>query len=146
MRKIWWVPGLCLLACAPAVMSAEKASEAQNAFRDSVASKQLVLRNFSGEDKVHAVWTGSELTMDTARWHTLAELEVNSVKLKHQTLVMSCSRHALVRSGDGGLGPLAIPTNIEIDVELGGADPADVLRDFLTNQYYGVPLFAAAIP
>lgn len=106
------------------------------AFRDSLANDQLVLKNFSGEDKVHGVSTGTGVTLDVARWHTLSQLEVNSVKLDGQTLVMSCSRSVLIKDSAGQVQSFSPPTEIEIDVELGDSDPAEVLPKLKDALFY----------
>ncbi len=47
-------------------------------------------------------------------------------------------------TGAGGLIVIALPALNVIIWDVPDANPADVLRDFLTNQYYGVPLFEPA--
>jgi len=78
MRKMLLV-GMCLLSTMMAC--GESAKDAVNAFQDSMAKGQFVLRNFSGEDKVHAAWIGTMLQMDEPRWRTLGVLVVDSVEL-----------------------------------------------------------------
>jgi hypothetical protein len=45
-------------------------------------------------------------------------------------------------NGSGGLIVIAAAVLNVIITDVPDANPADVLRDFLTNQYYGVPLFS----
>lgn len=135
MRKKWFGLALFVLACAP-VVSAQNPSHAENAFRDSVLGRQWVLRNYSGEDKVHATWAGTEMTLDESLWHTLAEVEVNTVELTGHTLVMSCTRHVLVRDDTGKIQLFAPPTPIEISVDFGSANPATMLPKLKDDLFY----------
>ena len=59
MQEMMWVV-LCFLSAT--IACAESAKDAVNTFQDSIGTNQLVLRNFSGEDKVHARWTGPRLS------------------------------------------------------------------------------------
>lgn len=120
MRKTMWA--LSCVLCAMAAC-ADSTKDAVNAFRDSLLNKQLLLRNFSGEEDVHATWTGKGVVLDSPRWQTLGEVEVKSVKLKRQTLVMECSRRVLVKDDTGQLRVFAIPVSVKIEVNLGGSDP-----------------------
>jgi hypothetical protein len=110
--------------------------DAENALRDSLVNQQLILRNFSGEEKMHANWNGSEIALDGPRWRTLGEVVVDSMKVKGHRLVMSCSRHVLLKDKDGKIEPYAIPSKMEIDVELGGADPTVVLPRLKDALFY----------
>jgi hypothetical protein len=131
-----WGVGLCVLACAPCARGSSN-HDAENALRDSLVNQQLVVRNFSGEEKVHATWNGSEVALDAPRWRTMGEVAISSVKLKGHRVIMSCSRHVIVKDNDGKLEPYAVPSKMEIDVELGDADPAVVLPRLKDALFYG---------
>ena len=135
MRKVCCWVAACVFVCTP-VMNAKSDKDAESGFRDSVVNKQLVLRNFSGEDKVHAEWTGTAVALDVPRWYTMGEVEVRSVKLKGQKLIIDCERHVLIRDENGQIKLYPIPTPIEIDVELGGADPGEVLPILKEALFY----------
>src|SRR5580704_14803756 len=98
MQRKWWVIGLYLIGCAYAAC-AESAKDAAAALESSIGSTQLVLRNFNGEDKVLATWTGTQSTLAPARWQTLGVLQLESVKLSGHKLALQCIRHILVKDG-----------------------------------------------
>ncbi len=135
MRGAWCGVVLSVLVCAR-VAWGQSAKAVFDVFRDSVVNQQFVLRNFSGEDKVHGVWTGPGVTLDAPRWHTLAELEVNSAQLERGTVVMNCSRRVLIRDSAGQIQLFPTRANIEIDVDLAGADPEEVLAKLRDALFY----------
>lgn len=136
MRKTVWGVGLCVLACAP-LSGAIENHDAENTLRDSLVNQQLVLRNFSGEENVHASWNGSEVVLDAPRWRAMGEVAIRSVKLKRHRLIMSGSRYVMVKDKDGKAVRYAIPSKMEIDVELGDADPSVVLPRLKDALFYG---------
>src|ERR1700751_3336629 len=98
MQRKWRVVGLCVLMCA-GVACAESGKDAAGPLQSSIGSTQLVLRNFNGEDKVLATWTGTQSTLAPARWHTMGVLQLESVKLSGHKLTLQCVRHVLVKNG-----------------------------------------------
>jgi TonB family protein len=124
MRKMQWAL-LCLLSATMAC--AESAKDAINAFRDSMGKGQFVLRNFSGEDQVHALWTGTGLELDEPHWRTLGVLAIDSVNLNANRLMLKCIRHVVIKDKNDRTVLYADPRPVEIDVDLGSADPTDVL-------------------
>ena len=137
---------LYLLVCS-SVAWARSNKNAENAFRDSVAQQQLVLRNFSGEDKVHAVWTGTAMAFDQPRWRTLGILNVNSAKITHGELRLMCSRHVLMRDSNDKLALSDSMSTVEIDIDLKGDDPGQVLPQLKDRLFYSSPSEAiAALP
>jgi hypothetical protein len=144
MRKIFWAL-LCALSAATAC--ADSTKEAVNAFRDSVAKSQLVLRNFSGEEKVHASWSGMQLELDAPRWRTFGVVIVDSVKVKGQTLTLHCVRHVVVRDKTDKIVLYAQPDSMEIDVNLNGAEPGLILPKLRAALFYSsIDDAVAAIP
>jgi TonB family protein len=144
MQEMMWVV-LCSLSATMAY--AESAKDAVNTFQDSIGKNQLVLRNFSGEDKVHASWTGTTLGLDPPRWRTMGILVVDSVKLKGHTLVMRCVRHIAVRDKSDKVVLYYQLSEIEIEVDLGGADPAAALPQLKEALFYpSIDDALAAIP
>lgn len=144
MRKLQWVL-LCLLCTTMAC--AESAKKAADALRDSMGKSQFVLRNFSGEDKVHASWTGTAFELDTPRWKTLGVLTVDSVKLHGNTLTLGCVRHVAIRDNGGKVALYPRANDIEIEVDLGNADPAAVLARVKEALFYpSIQDALAAIP
>ncbi|HEV2575804.1 MAG TPA: energy transducer TonB [Acidobacteriaceae bacterium] len=135
MRGAWCGVVLCVIVCAP-VARANKDKAAENAFRDSVIKQQLVLRSFSGEDVVHAVWAGTALEVDQPRWRTIGVLDVNSVQMKHHELILLCTRRVLMRDASGKFALSDGERSVEIDVDLKGADPVQVLPQLKQQLFY----------
>lgn len=118
------------------VAYADSTKDAVNAFRDSLGTGQFVLKNFSGQEKVHANWTGSALEFDPPRWRMIAVVTIDSVKLKGHTLVMRCTRHVAMRDASDRLVLFQRPSDAEIDIDLGGADPASALPRLKGSLFY----------
>src|SRR5581483_2742928 len=144
MRRVVWVL-LCVLSTT--VACAQSAKEAVNAFRDSLGNGQLVLKNFSGEEKVNARWTGSALELNLPRWRTMGVLTIDSVKLKGHTLVIRCARHVAVRDESDKIVLYQRPSEMTIEVDLGSADPATALPEIKESLFYpSIELALAALP
>ena len=124
MRKMQWVL-LCFLSATMACTQSTK--DAVNAFRDSMGKGQFVLRNFSGEDQVHAVWTATGLEFDEPQWRTLGVLAVDSVNMDANRLTLKCIRHVVIKDKNDRMVLYADARPVEIDVDMGGAQPTDVL-------------------
>jgi len=144
MRKMVLL-GVCFLSAAMA--SAQPAKSAFDAFRDSVMKQQFVLRNFSGETKVHAEWNGTQFALDTPRWHTFGVIQVHSVKQNGEEVRMECERHALLRDSLDKLVPYAVVDTVEITIDLQGGSPAQVLPELRDAIFYSSTSDAlAAVP
>jgi hypothetical protein len=144
MRTAGWV---LLWVLSAGVSCAQSAKDALAAFRASVQKQQLVLRNFSGEEKVHASWTGSALELDPPQWRTMGVLAVDSVKLKRDRLTLECTRRVAIRNTTDGLMLYATPAPVEIDVDLEGADPTAALPQMKAGLFYpSVEDAVSAIP
>ena len=115
---------------------ANKDKDAENAFRDSLMKQQFVLRNFSGEDVVRAAWAGAAIEFDQPRWKTIGVLDVNSVETKHHELRLLCTRHVLLRDASDKFALSDGERSVEIDVDLKGADPAQVLPQLKQQLFY----------
>lgn len=126
MRKTWCVVSLCVVLRA-SVVCAQDGKNAGTSLKDSLARQQLVLRNFSGEDQVHAVWTGTALQLDEPRWRTLGVLAVEAVKLNGAKLTLSCTRHVVIKDKNGKTVLYADARPVEIHIDLGDANPTETL-------------------
>lgn len=135
MRTRWLGVGLGLLACA-AVVQAQSATDAFNAFRDSVVQKQLVLRNFSGESNVKAAWMGTAIQLKDPRWRMFAVVQVNSVKMHGQQVKLECQRRVAGWSETKSLGAYPVVDPFQITVDLGGGDPMQVLPQLRDVLFY----------
>lgn len=133
MRQMQWVV-LCFLGAAQVYGQATKT--AFDAFRDSVVKQQLVLRNFSGEDQVHAVWTGTQFALDDAKWRTFGVLQVRSVKLKGEQVKLECERHVVLWNQANTLVRYAVGDSVEISVDLRDGDAAQLLPKLRDALFY----------
>lgn len=124
MRKmLLW--GVCALVAGQ--LYGQSATAAFDAFRDSVVNQQLVLRNFSGETTVHAVWTGNDFALDAPKWRTFAVVEVRSVKMKGEQIELDGDRHVMLWNDANKLAQYAVGDPVEISVDLHGGDAAQIL-------------------
>jgi TonB family protein len=98
-----------------------------NALESSVANQQLVLRNFSGQEKVQATWSGTGVVLEQPQWREFGILKVDAVKLKGQKLTLRCTRRGVVRDGLGRTEFYGQPSKVNIEVDLQGADPKQAL-------------------
>ena len=124
MRKVQWV---LLFILSATIARAEWAKDAVNAFRDSLGNGQFILRNFSGEDQVRAVWKDTALQLDEPRWRTLGVLTIESVKLNGTTLNLSCKRHIVIKDKNDKTVLYADTQPVEVQIDLRGGDPTEVL-------------------
>ncbi len=135
MQGAWCGVVLCVLVCAP-VARASKDKDAEIQFRDSVLKQQLVLRNFSGEDMVHAVWSGMAIELDPPRWRMIGVLDVNYVDMKRGELKLLCTRRVLLRDASDNFVISDGDRSVEIEVDLKGADPVQVLPQLKQQLFY----------
>jgi hypothetical protein len=133
MRTVLWVL-LCFLSATMAC--AESPKDAAMALQASIGNSQLVLRNFSGEDQVRANWTGASFQLDPPRWRTMGVLVVDSVRLKGKSLTLECIRHVAIRDQADKVVLFPLPARVAVDVELGDADPAQVLPKLREALFY----------
>lgn len=133
MRKMLLI-GVCLLGAN--ATCAQSTQDAFGEFRDSVVKKQFVLRNFSDELKVRAVWTGTTIGLDTPRWYTFGLLEVNSVKMKGPQITLDCNRRVLVWNQQHSLAPYAIVDPVQISVDLRDGNAAQILPQLRDQLFY----------
>jgi hypothetical protein len=117
-------------------MRAQKARDAVAALQSSIGSTQLILRNFTGEDKVLATWTGTQSTLTPARWQTMGVLQLGSVKLSGHKVTLQCVRHILIKDDKDQLALYPEPTKVQIEVDLGDADPAAVLSKIKDDLFF----------
>jgi hypothetical protein len=132
--RITLVVVACLLSASATF--AQTASDAFNAFRDSVLKKQFVLRDFSGETKVQAIWTGTAIELDAPRWRTFAALQVNSVKMHGQLIRLDCTRRVLAWNKSDQLAPYDVTDPIQISIDLRNADPVQALPHLRDELFY----------
>lgn len=132
--RIKLLVGVCLL-CASATC-AQSTQDAFSAFRDSAVKKQFVLRNFSDELKVGAAWTGATIQLDTPRSYAFGLLEVNSVKMTGQQIVLDCSRRVLVWNQQHSLAPYAIVDPVQISVDLRNGNADQILPQLRDQLFY----------
>lgn len=144
MRKIRWVR-LCFL-CAT-LASAQSPKEMAKALESSLADQQLVLKNFSGQETVQAAWSGNAVILEQPQWREFAIFNVNAAKLKRQKLTLRCTRHGVVLDGMGKSQFYGQPATVNIDVDLQGADPKQVLPSIREALFFpSVDDALAAIP
>ncbi|HEY4008606.1 MAG TPA: energy transducer TonB [Acidobacteriaceae bacterium] len=144
MRKRLWVL-LCALSATTAC--AESAKDAVRALRNSIGNTQLVLKNFSGEDRVTATWTGTDFALAPPRWRTMGVLQMNSAKLSGSRLTLHCVRRVVVKDGRDQLVLYPEPSDVQIEIELGNGDPATVLPKIKDDLFFGsLGEAVAAIP
>src|ERR1700759_2730500 len=117
MRKVFSGLALCMVVCAQA-MNGQAAKDALTALQNSIGTSQFVLRNFSGEDKVQATWTGTQADLAAAQWQTMGVLQLQSIKLSGKKLTLRCIRRVLVKDSQGQLSLYREPTEVQIDVDL----------------------------
>jgi TonB-like protein len=133
MQKMQWAL-LCVLSTTMAC--AESAKDVVAAFQNSLGTRQLVLRNFSGEEKVRASWTGTVLELDPPLWRTMGVVVVDSVKLKGHTLMVRGLRQVAVRDESDKVVLYQRPSEMEIEVDLGDSDPVAVLPQLKDALFY----------
>jgi TonB family protein len=97
---------------------------------------QFVLKNFSGEDNVNARWAGGALEFDSPRWRTMGVLVVDSVMLTGNKLRLQCTRHVATRDKSGKIVLYVQPSAVEIEVDLGDADPTTALSQLKDALFY----------
>jgi TonB family protein len=101
---------------------------------DVLKGKQLILRSYSADKVAHYGWVDGKLVDAPASVHTLGVLVPSSVKDKGGRLLISGSRATLVRDTKGNKLGLAGKSEMEIEIDLNGAEAASVLpqlRDLL---------------
>ena len=144
MRRMLWVLSCSLGA---AQMCAQSGETAFDAFRDSILNQQLVLRNFSGEAKVHAVWTGTQFAVDAPRWHTFGVVQVLTVKMKGEQIKLDCDRHVVLWDEANSLARYPDGDPVEIFVDLKNGDAAQLLPRLRDAIFYTSTADAlAAVP
>lgn len=144
MRRLQWVL-LCFLSATMA--HSQSATAAFDAFRDSVVNQQFVLRNFSGETKVHVAWTGSQLQLDAPKWRTFGVVQVRSVKMKGEEVKLECDRHVVLWSDSNDLARYPVGDSIEISVDLRGGNAAQLFPKLRDTMFYSSTADAlAAVP
>jgi TonB family protein len=94
---------------------------------DALKGKQLVLRSYSADKVVHYAWVDGGLVNAPPRVHTLGVFVPGGVKEKGQKLVISGSRATLIRDAKSSKLGLAGRSAMEIEIDLNGADTANVL-------------------
>ncbi len=153
MRTMLWFLALWFASATAAWGQSD--GDALNAFRDSVMGKELVLRNFSGATMVAAVWSGTSLQLDVPQWHMFAALQTKTVEMDGNEVKLQCERRVLKWNEQKQLAAYDPAEQIEIDIALRGADPAQVLPQVRDQLFYssfedalnGVPdLLKAMVP
>lgn len=135
MRRGLCAVVLCILVCAQG-MRGQTPNDAVAALQRSLGSSQLVLRNFSGENKVVATWNGTQSDLAPALWHTMGVMQLKSAKLSGHTLTLQCVRQVLIKNAQDQLKLYPEPTNVQIVVDLGDADPAAVLPKIQGDLFF----------
>ena len=133
-RKSYWVV-LCMMVCMRAVW-AQTAKDAITALQTSIGSRQLILRNFNGEDKVLATWTGTQLDLAPAHWHTMGVLQLKSINLTGRQLTLKCIRQVLVKDNKDQLALYPEPTDVQIEIDLGNTEPVTVLPKIKDDLFF----------
>ncbi len=133
MRRMFVV---CVCLFSTAAMCAQSVKDAFNTFRDSVVKQQFVLRDFSGETKVHAAWTGTQFVLDTPKWQTFAVLQIRSVKMKGEQISMECDRHVLAWNEANSLAQYPVTDSVVISIDLRGGDAAQLLPQLREAIFY----------
>jgi TonB family protein len=110
---------------------------------DALKGKQLVLRSYSADKIAHYDWADGKLVDAPASVHTLGVFDATSAKLKGQKLSISGSRATLIRDAKTNKLGLASKSQVEIEINLNGADAASVLPQLRTLLFF--PDLAQAI-
>jgi TonB family protein len=111
--------------------------------QDALKGKQLVLRNYSADKVAHYRWVDGKLIDAPASMHTLGVFVPSGVKEKGEKLSISGSRSTLIRDTKNNKMGLAGKSNMEIEIDLNGADVASVLPQLRDAIFF--PDVAAAI-
>lgn len=135
MRIGTWSVALFLVVSGSAVW-AQGDKDVETVFENSLAKQQFVLRNFSGEDQVRATWTGTALQLDEPSWRTLGVLNVDAVKLNGAKLTLSCKRHVVIKDKNDKTVLYADARPVEIDIDLGNADPTEILLKLKDELFF----------
>jgi len=118
-----------------------------NTLKSSLASQQLVLRNFSGEETVRAAWADTGLVLEPPQWREFGIFKVDAIKLKGQMLTLRCTRHGVVREKTEQIALYGQPTKVNIEVDLRSADPKQALASVRQALFFAsIDDALAAIP
>lgn len=143
MLRRWCGAVLCALLCGSAALG----QSAEQAFSDSLMSRPFVLRNFSGQAKVEAKWTGTAMEFDKPLWRELSVINPKSVTFADQMIVITGTRHGLIYDKTSKLRLIDDPEPVEIDVETPKGMTQQALPSITNNLFFATTDEAlAAIP
>ncbi len=132
MKSIW--VRLLLAMVGIAVAWPASAQVDAHGLEGALKGKQLVLRSYSAEKVASYKWVDGKLVDAPASVHTLGIFVPGSVKEKGRKLSISGTRATLIRDAKTDKPDLAGKSDVVIEIDLNGADPASVLpqlRDML---------------
>ncbi len=140
LRVIWL---LVILALA-------KTSWAQadiRAFETSLKGKRLQLRNYSADSVAHYAWINGKLTDEPAKVHTFGTFTTRSVTLKKDGIVVEGERATIVRDMKTDRIWQTGKTPMRLEVDLHGADSAQVFPKLKAMIFFpDVTIAAARLP
>jgi len=125
------VVGLVTLGAA-----AQSAKDAEKNLRDALVKKQMFMRGFSEEPTIEWKWNGKELVEDTPKFMTLGGVTIKSVKLNGEKVVIQGDRQILVRTEGHNVQFTAEVLPVTINVDLHGANVAEVLPTLPGALFY----------
>ena len=134
MHKTIWVGVVAGLLTVG--VGAQTAKDAEKNLRDGLLKKRLFLRGFSEDSTIEWKWNGKELVEDQPKFLTLGALTVKSVKLNGEKIVIQGDRQILVRTEGRNVQFNAEIVPVTINVDLHGANVAEVLPTLPGALFY----------
>jgi TonB family protein len=129
LARVWMLGMVVVLGAYPVWAQTDA-----RGLEDALKGKQFELRDYSAEPVAHYEWIDGKLVDTPAEVHTLGVFTASGVKLKGQKLSILGVRATLTRDAENNQLGLAAAVQMELDIDLNGADPAVVLpqlRDLL---------------
>jgi TonB family protein len=132
-KRVWAGVLMGLLAVGAA---GQDAKDGENLLRDAVLKKRVFLRGFSADPIVRWRWDGSSLVQETPKLHTFGVLIADSVKVTGDKVVIQGERHTLLRSSDTAFALSATNDKARVEIDLTGADVANILPKLAGLVFY----------
>jgi TonB family protein len=104
-------------------------------FRAKVLNKKFIVQGFSDDPVTTFQWTGTGLSYNDPKLHTIGVLEPKSVELRAHKLEVSGERTTLVRGKDGSL-KLDGGAQALLVVDLDGADAVQAIPSLKSALFY----------
>jgi hypothetical protein len=138
---------LCLLlGIAAGIARAQALQNVAASLQYSLVGKKVVLRSFSGDDVVHAKWVDGKLTLEKPHWHIFAIIQISSVTVRNDHVVIQGVRSTIFRTKSGKLAEYAIgePADLDIDIPADAEISASIIQENLF--FASLDEAAAAVP